>query len=256
MRRCRRQTKKTRKLRAEAANVLLLKQPSGACDAIEKAVRNCVPSRSAAVSDCEPRRDVFVTSRTVTVTSTPGGTHGAVADLDPETIVLGTITEDADSICITEPVNGWIQSSPTNSAVVRARTVQVKYAIIGAGQTGLQFLHTCVVKQSGSVAMIDTRDEIGGHWTDQYAFVKLHTPKQTYGIDPAAWFGDRTRDLATRDEILDHYSLTMRSSLEHKDVAMFLGHTAERVMTQALGACVLCNPVTTGRRRCWWRVAL
>ena len=54
------------------------------------------------------------------------------------------------------------------------------------------------------------------------------------------------RDLATRDEILSHYALTMERTLEREDVVTLLSHTAERVMTRALGACVLCNPVRVG----------
>ena len=58
--------------------------------------------------------------------------------------------------------------------VIRARVLQVKYAIIGAGQSGLQFLQKCVTKNAGSVAIVDTQAAIGGHWINQYSFVRLH----------------------------------------------------------------------------------
>jgi hypothetical protein len=54
------------------------------------------------------------------------------------------------------------------AGMVVARTVRVKYAIIGAGQCGLLFAHRCVASCAGTCALIDKRTSIGGHWIDQY----------------------------------------------------------------------------------------
>jgi hypothetical protein len=213
-----------RKMRRDAASVLVLQPAQSGMRAVDSAAQELVDHADrlpSPVLDWE----AYVTTRSTTVSRSADRRNGVITHLDPDTIILGTMSSfDADHMYITEPVRGWVHSIPASgsSSVVRARTVRVKYAIIGAGQTGLQFLHTCLAKENGSVAIIDTREEIGGHWTDQYAFVRLHTPKQTYGIDPAVWAGDRTRDLATRDEILSHYARTMESSLERDEVAVFL----------------------------------
>ena len=52
-----------------------------------------------------------------------------------------------------------------------------------------------------------------------------------------------TDDLATRDEILEHYKLSMSSIFESEMVHSLLGHTGERIATEALGPCVLCRAV-------------
>jgi len=147
---------------------------------------------------------------------------------------------------ICEPLAGWVRFSwPDGSpALQRARAIRVKYAIIGAGQTGLQFLHHCATRQCGSVAIVDSRTAIGGHWLESYDFVRLHAPKATYGIDVTRWTGDAVHDLASRAEILDHYAVTMGGILGSEMVEGMLGHTAERIMTTAYGSCVLCTSTT------------
>ena len=66
--------------------------------------------------------------------------------------------------------------------VSRSRKLRVKYAIIGAGQTGLQFLRHALENGSGPVAIVERAGQYGGHWVDQYGFVKLHASKLAYWI--------------------------------------------------------------------------
>ena len=147
--------------------------------------------------------------------------------------------------CITRAAH-LEQQARTEFGLEGGHIIRVKYAIIGAGQTGLQFLDRCLAKKAGTVGIVDAQKDIGGHWTQQYSFVKLHAPKATYGIDPSNWSGDVFKDLATRDEILSHYQRTARPLLQASGVHPLLGHRAERVMSQHLGPCVLCKPVGDG----------
>ena len=184
----------------------------------------------------------MIAEQPITVYSS-GKLVDAVTTLDPVTLMVSSAAEaDLSSgvVHVVEPVSGWVDLTTTN--VTNVRVLRVKYAIVGAGQSGLQFLHACIEKQRGSVGIADERTAIGGHWRDQYSFVRLHAPKATYGIDTALWTGDKERELASREEILEHYDLTMNAILQNKAVACFLGHSARRVTSTTYGPSVLCTP--------------
>ena len=60
------------------------------------------------------------------------------------------------------------------------------YAIIGAGASGMSFLDTLMrshpKRDSLRVALIDPHAQAGGHWNDDYAFVRLHQPATWKGL--------------------------------------------------------------------------
>lgn len=143
-------------------------------------------------------------------------------------------------LSVSATIGGRVRAS---AAVVHTR--HVKYAVIGAGQTGLLFTHRCVVAQAGTVALVDRRESIGGHWNDAYSFVRLHQPKGAYGIEVGSWRGNVERDLATRDEVLQHYDTAMRSVLSDPGVTLLLGHEVER-REVACGSALLCTRVDRG----------
>lgn len=55
--------------------------------------------------------------------------------------------------------------------------------------------------------MIDRRSRVGGMWADTYPYVRLHQPHQLFTAADIKWTLDADRAyLATKDEVLDHFS--------------------------------------------------
>lgn len=65
------------------------------------------------------------------------------------------------------------------------------YLVVGAGATGLAFVDALVAAADVEVTLIDRRHAPGGHWSDAYPFVRLHTPSAYYGVDSLALGKDR-----------------------------------------------------------------
>lgn len=61
--------------------------------------------------------------------------------------------------------------------------MEVDYLISGAGASGLAFLDTVFHESDATIAIVDRRDEPGGHWVDAYPFVNLHQPSSFYGVN-------------------------------------------------------------------------
>ncbi len=57
------------------------------------------------------------------------------------------------------------------------------YLVIGAGVSGLAFADTLVAHSDADIVIVDRRRDPGGHWTDVYPFVRLHSPSAYYGVD-------------------------------------------------------------------------
>ena len=58
----------------------------------------------------------------------------------------------------------------------------VDYLVIGAGASGLAFVDSLVDHADVTVAMVDRRDGVGGHWRGAYPFVQLHQSSTFYGV--------------------------------------------------------------------------
>lgn len=65
------------------------------------------------------------------------------------------------------------------------------YLVVGAGATGLAFADALLAEADVEVTVIDRREAPGGHWTDAYPFVRLHTPSAYYGVGSLALGEDR-----------------------------------------------------------------
>ena len=88
-------------------------------------------------------------------------------------------------------------------------TVSTDYLIIGAGALGMGFLDELINTTSSLEAIIvDQRDKPGGHWTDAYSFVRLHSPAVTYGLNSRP-LGSGGTDLASKSQILSHFELAL-----------------------------------------------
>ena len=60
--------------------------------------------------------------------------------------------------------------------------LDVDYLVVGAGAAGMAFTDALIDHADVSVAMIDRRDGVGGHWRGAYPFVQLHQASSFYGV--------------------------------------------------------------------------
>jgi hypothetical protein len=112
-------------------------------------------------------------------------------------------------------------------------TLDVDYLVIGAGAMGMAFTDALVgADPEAEVALVDRRHRPGGHWNDDYPFVRLHQPSALYGVasrrlgedridewGPNAGFYER----ATAAEICDYYGRVLDQHLVPSGQVRFLG---------------------------------
>jgi hypothetical protein len=60
--------------------------------------------------------------------------------------------------------------------------VDADYLVVGAGAVGMAFTDALIDHADVSVAMVDRRHGVGGHWLDAYPFVRLHQASLFYGV--------------------------------------------------------------------------
>lgn len=82
-------------------------------------------------------------------------------------------------------------------------TIAVDYLIVGAGATGLAFADRILSNSDATMAIVDRRAQVGGHWVDSYDHVRLHAPTAYYGVDSLP-FGDDRLDTDGWNEGLGH----------------------------------------------------
>jgi len=63
-----------------------------------------------------------------------------------------------------------------------ATMVDAEYLVVGAGATGMAFTDALIDHADVRVALVDRRYGPGGHWLDDYAFVRLHQASAFYGV--------------------------------------------------------------------------
>ena len=54
--------------------------------------------------------------------------------------------------------------------------------VVGAGAAGMAFTDALTANADVSVAVVDRRHDVGGHWLDAYSFVRLHQASVFYGV--------------------------------------------------------------------------
>jgi cation diffusion facilitator CzcD-associated flavoprotein CzcO len=82
-------------------------------------------------------------------------------------------------------------------------------AVVGAGVAGLNALAVAsqYLTTDDRVLMIDRRGRAGGMWVDTYPYVRLHQPHPFFTAGDIKWtLGADRSYLATKDEVLDHFS--------------------------------------------------
>jgi hypothetical protein len=94
-------------------------------------------------------------------------------------------------------------------------TIDVDYLVVGAGATGMAFTDALVDHADVRVALVDRREAAGGHWLEDYDFVRLHQASAFYGVASTVLGGGRLQvdgpeaglqERATRAEICTYYA--------------------------------------------------
>ena len=60
--------------------------------------------------------------------------------------------------------------------------IDTDFLVVGAGASGMAFTDALIASADVDVVMVDRRHRPGGHWNDDYPFVRLHQPSALYGV--------------------------------------------------------------------------
>lgn len=100
--------------------------------------------------------------------------------------------------------------------------LEADYVVVGAGAMGMAFTDALVEHSDATVALVDRRHGVGGHWLDAYPFVRLHQASAFYGVASTLLGGGRVQDSgpevglherATAPEICAYYERVLRERL-------------------------------------------
>ena len=67
--------------------------------------------------------------------------------------------------------------------------LEVDYLVVGAGASGMAFVDSLIAESDAEVALVDRRHGPGGHWNDDYPFVRPNgfTPEADIRNYARAW---------------------------------------------------------------------
>lgn len=123
-------------------------------------------------------------------------------------------------------------ASRTPTLGFEMREFEADYLVVGAGATGMAFTDALVGESDAEVVMVDRRHRPGGHWNDDYPFVRLHQPSALYGVPSRSLGHDRIDhtgpnagfyERATAAEICDYYGRVLDEHLVPSGQVRFLG---------------------------------
>ena len=96
--------------------------------------------------------------------------------------------------------------------------LDVDYLVVGAGAMGMAFADALIDHSDATVAIVDRRHGVGGHWLEAYPFVRLHQASAFYGVASTLLGGARLQtsgpeaglqERASQAEILGYYARTL-----------------------------------------------
>lgn len=124
---------------------------------------------------------------------------------------------------------------PTAERVMSSRLpqeIESDYLVIGAGASGMAFTDALIADSDSEVVLVDARHRPGGHWNDDYPFVRLHQPSAFYGVVSHALGHDHIDEWginaglyerATASEICDYYGRVLDEHLLPSAKVRFVG---------------------------------
>jgi hypothetical protein len=110
--------------------------------------------------------------------------------------------------------------------------IETDYLVVGAGAAGMGFVDALVAASDADVVLVDRRHRPGGHWNDDYAFVRLHQPSAYYGVNSRPLGADRIDaagvnagfyERASAAEICDYYGRLLDEDLLPSGRVRFFG---------------------------------
>ncbi len=110
--------------------------------------------------------------------------------------------------------------------------IDVDYLVVGAGAMGMAFTDALIDHADVSVALVDRRHSVGGHWLEAYPFVRLHQASAFYGVASTLLGSGRVQrdgpeaglqERATKSEICAYYERILARLLETGKVEFFAG---------------------------------
>jgi len=96
------------------------------------------------------------------------------------------------------------------------------YLVVGAGAAGMAFVDALIDHADVNVVLVDRRHGVGGHWLDDYPFVRLHQASAFYGVASTLLGGGRLQsdgpeaglhERATAPEICAYYGQVLRERM-------------------------------------------
>ena len=110
--------------------------------------------------------------------------------------------------------------------------LQADYLVVGAGASGMAFVDSLIGESEAEVVLVDRRHRPGGHWNDDYPFVRLHQPSALYGVASRRLGDDRIDETgpntgfyerATAAELCDYYGRVLDEHLVPSGQVHYLG---------------------------------
>jgi len=110
--------------------------------------------------------------------------------------------------------------------------IATDYLVIGAGASGMAFTDALIASSDAEVVLVYRRHRPGGHWNDDYPFVRLHQPSALYGVASRTLGHDRIGEFginagfyerATAAEICDYYGRVLDEHFLPSGRVRFLG---------------------------------
>lgn len=110
--------------------------------------------------------------------------------------------------------------------------IETDYLVVGAGASGMAFTDALIASSEAEVVMVDRRHRPGGHWNDDYPFVRLHQPSALYGVASRRLGQDRIDEFgvnagfyerATAAEVCDYYGRVLDDQLLPSGQVRFFG---------------------------------
>lgn len=112
--------------------------------------------------------------------------------------------------------------------------LETDYLVVGAGASGMAFTDALIEQADAGVdvMLVDRRHGPGGHWNDDYPFVRLHQPSAYYGVSSRQLGNDRIDESgpnagfyerATAAELCDYYSRVLHEQLLPSGRVRFFG---------------------------------
>ena len=125
------------------------------------------------------------------------------------------------------------------------RTLDVDYLVVGAGAMGMGFVDALVDHADVRVAIVDRRHAAGGHWIEDYPFVRLHQSSTFYGVASTVLAGGRTQQTgpeaglhvrASQPEIVDYYAQVLDRMRRTGRVEVLTGsdHVGDRTVVSRI----------------------